>query len=135
MGKKKVFPTVDLSVPKIEHTRDPAGGVVIAFDVIPPADTVVRFPAEGNASEYRRFDFARWYGAGIDEITYACQRQIERFIATHDGDRALATVVSYCKSLSYFLGLPTAPQCRCLPPTDPVQHQPRCHRRFFRIPR
>ena len=117
MGKKKVFPTVNLSVPKIEHTRDPAGGVVIAPDVIPPADTVVRFPAEGNASNLRNFDFARWYGAGVDLITYACQRQIERFIATHDGDRAVTTVASYCDGLKILLDyllLRSAAACRTL---------------------
>ena len=102
MGKKKVFPTVDLSVPIVEHTHDLAGRVVVPLDVMPPTDTVVHFPLEGNASQYRRFDFMRWYGAGIDEITYACQRQIERFIATHDGDLAPATVVMYCLTLGTF---------------------------------
>lgn len=36
MGKRKVFPTADLAVPKVEHTRDQAGRIVIPLDVIPP---------------------------------------------------------------------------------------------------
>jgi len=99
MGKRKVFPTVDLAVPKVEHTRNQADRVVIPLDVIPPAEKVVRFPAEGNASPRRFYDFSRWYGAGIDAITYACQRQIERFLATHDGDLSVATVVDLIKEL------------------------------------
>lgn len=98
MGKRKVFPTVDLAVPKVEHTRNQADRVVIHLDVIPPAEKVVRFPTEGNASPRRFYDFSRWYGAGIDAITYACQRQIERFLATHDGDLSVATVVGYCEN-------------------------------------
>ncbi|HRC73831.1 MAG TPA: hypothetical protein PK880_15050 [Candidatus Competibacter sp.] len=96
MGKKKVFPRADLSVPGVEHTRDPAGRLSIPPNRLPPATTVVSFPATGNATTRRRFDFSGWYGAGIDDITYACQRQIERFLATHDGDRSVATVVAYC---------------------------------------
>jgi hypothetical protein len=80
LGKKKVFPRVDLSIPGIEQTRDPAGRVVIPLDIIPPASTVVRFPEAGNATSRRSFEFSGWYGAGIDQITYACQRQIERFL-------------------------------------------------------
>lgn len=96
MGQKKVFPRVDLSIPGVEHTRDSAGRIVIPLDRIPPATTVVRFPATGNATTRRHFDFSGWYGAGIDEIAYACQRQIERFLATHAGDPSVATVVAYC---------------------------------------
>lgn len=98
MGKRKVFPTADLAVPKVEHTRDQAGRIVIPLDVIPPAEMVVRFPAEGNASPRRFYNFSRWYGAGIDAITYVCQRQIERFLATRDGDLSVATVVGYCEN-------------------------------------
>jgi hypothetical protein len=96
LGKKKVFPRVDLSISGIEHTRDPAGRVVIPLDIIPPASTAVRFPEAGNATSRRSFEFSGWYGAGIDQITYACQRQIERFLQTHDGDLSVATVVAYC---------------------------------------
>lgn len=96
MGIKKGFVKTDLTIPKVEQVRDPVGQNVIALEAIPPAVTMVRFPAEGNASSNRSFDFGRWYGSGADEIIYACQRQIERFLATHDGDKSAASVVSYC---------------------------------------
>ena len=96
MGIKKVFVKTDLTIPKAEQVRDRAGQNVIALEAIPPAITMVRFPAKGNASSNRSFDFGRWYGAGADEIVYACQRQIERFLETHDGDKSAASVVSYC---------------------------------------
>lgn len=96
MGIKKVFVKTDLTIPKVEQVRDRAGQNVIALEAIPPAITMVRFPAKGNASSNRSFDFGKWYGAGADEIVYACQRQIERFLETHDGDKSAASVVSYC---------------------------------------
>ena len=79
MGKRKVFNRTDLSVPHVEHSRDAAGRVVIIPEAIPPATTTVAFGR--NATRSRGIDFAPWYGTGIDPITYACQRQIERFLA------------------------------------------------------
>jgi hypothetical protein len=75
---------------------------VLLPDRIPPSDSVVRF-AENYASA-RLFDFAEWYGVGIDQITYACQRQIERFIDRQDSDIESSTIVGYCRGgLPYFL--------------------------------
>lgn len=102
MGKRKVFTKSDLSVPQVEHNIDTAGNVVILPEAIPPKNTVVTF--ERNTSSVRTFDFARWYGAGIDAITYACQRQIERFLAGQEGTLSGATVASYCNAgLTNFL--------------------------------
>ena len=94
MGKRKVFTQIDLNVPQVEHSRDLAGNVVILPEAIPPTNTTVKFAR--NASNQRNFDFSRWYGAGIDPITYACQRQIERFLAGQEGNVATSTLVSYC---------------------------------------
>ena len=94
MGKRKVFVRTDLSVPQVEHHHDAAGNVVILSQAIPPKNTTVELGR--NTSSSRRFDFARWYGIGIDTITYACQRQIERFLAEQDGAIATTTVASYC---------------------------------------
>ncbi len=58
---------------------------------MPPTNTTVKFGR--NTSNSRNFDFARWYGAGIDPITYACQRQIERFLAGQEGALTVTTVV------------------------------------------
>ncbi|MGQ7815350.1 hypothetical protein ACUTAH_06705 [Metapseudomonas furukawaii] len=94
MGKRKVFAKTDLSIPQVEYSHDAAGNVVILPEAIPPTNTTVEFGR--NASSARSFDFARWYGAGIDPITYACQRQIERFLAGQEGAVAARTVVGYC---------------------------------------
>ncbi|WLI13892.1 MULTISPECIES: hypothetical protein [Pseudomonas] len=96
MGKRKVFTKTDLSVPQVEHSRDIAGNVVILPDTIPPTNTTVTFGR--NASNSRSFDFARWYGAGIDSITYACQCQIKRFLAGQEGTIAISTVAGYCQN-------------------------------------
>lgn len=102
MGKRKVFTKTDLSIPQVEHNLDTSGNVVILAEAIPPKDTVVTFGR--NSTSGRSFDFARWYGAGIDAITYACQRQIERFLAGQDRTGSVSTVVSYCNSgLCHFL--------------------------------
>lgn len=102
MGKRKVFAKTDLSVPQVEHSHDAAGNVVILPEAIPPTNTTIEFGR--NATSNRGFDFSRWYGAGIDSITYACQRQVERFLAGQDGAVAASTVVSYCYGgLRHFL--------------------------------
>lgn len=101
-GKRKVHRTTDLTVPMVEHRRESDGTAVIAPEVMPPAVTGVTFPP--NVTRIRGFDFAPFYGHGIDEITYACQRQIERFLAKQDGERETATVVAYARSgLAIFL--------------------------------
>jgi hypothetical protein len=101
MGKRKVFLKTDLFTPGINHERDAAGKVAI-LDPIPPRETQVHFTS--NPYGARVFDFAPWYGADIDDIAYACQRQIERFIAKQDSDIESATIVSYCRTgLRHFL--------------------------------
>ena len=94
MGKRKVFGKTDLSVPQVEHSHDAAGNVVILPESIPPANTRVEFGR--NAFNTRNFDFARWYCASIDAVTYACQRQIDRFLAGQEGIVAASTVAGYC---------------------------------------
>ncbi|MGE8177597.1 hypothetical protein [Pseudomonas fluorescens] len=102
MGKRKVFTKTDLSVPQVEHNIDTAGNVTILPEAIPPKTTLVAFGR--NSSTSRSFDFARWYGAGIDAITYACHRQIERFLAGQEGTLSVATVAAYCNGgLTQFL--------------------------------
>lgn len=102
MGKRKVFTKTDLSVPQVHHSRDMSGNVVILPEVIPPSNTMIAF--KRNATDLRRFNFSRWYGVGIDPITYACQRQIERFLSDGDAIIATSTVCGYCKQgMRYFL--------------------------------
>ncbi|MFB9146973.1 hypothetical protein ACFFU2_10640 [Halomonas alkalicola] len=95
MGKRKVFLKTDLSTPEITHERDGAGCVKL-LDSIPPRDTKVHYSP--NPYGARVFDFAPWYGAGIDDLTYACQRQIERFIDKQDSDIESSTILGYCQT-------------------------------------
>lgn len=101
MGKRKVFTKTDLSILQVEHSHDAVGNVVILPEAIPPTNTAVEFGR--NSSSLRRFDFAHWYDSGIDSITYACQRQVERFLAGQDGAITASTVVGYCSGLRNFL--------------------------------
>jgi len=94
MSKRKVFVRTDLSAPQVEHREDAAGNVAILSQATPASNTIVEFGL--NTSRSRCFDFARWYGVGIDTITYACQRQIERFLAGQDGAITATTVAGYC---------------------------------------
>ncbi|MBX8560172.1 hypothetical protein K5D57_10745 [Pseudomonas cichorii] len=96
MGKRKVFTKTDLSVPQVEYSHDTAGNVVILPEVIPPAKTTVEFGR--STVNTRCFDFSRWYGTGIDSVTYACQRQIERFLAGQERAVSVTTIISYCNS-------------------------------------
>lgn len=88
MAKRKQFTKTDLCVPLVEYSRDVAGVVVIR------PSTRVEFGR--NATRWRSFDFSHWYGAGVDPITFACQRQIERFLAGQDGAIEATSVTSYC---------------------------------------
>lgn len=104
MGKRKTFVKLETNTKTIEHSRDTTGRVVIPLDVIPPRVTEVRFSIRDNTGSRRPFDMKRWYGVGIDVITYACQRQIERFIETNDGGLTLTTISTYCgNGLPHFL--------------------------------
>ncbi|ENM1781380.1 hypothetical protein AB6S90_006818 [Pseudomonas aeruginosa] len=94
MGKRKVFTKTDISVPQVEHSIDTEGNILILPEAIPPKHTAVAFGR--SASNSRSFDFARFYGVGIDAVTYAFQRQIERFLAGQDGALSISTVTSYC---------------------------------------
>lgn len=96
MGKRKVFAKTDLCVPQVKHRHDTAGNVVILPEDIPPTNTKVEF--DRSPVSARRFDFGRWYGAGIDPITYACQRQIERFLAGQEQAISVSTIASCCNS-------------------------------------
>ncbi|MBK5003471.1 hypothetical protein [Pseudomonas sp. S32] len=94
MAKRKVFVRSDLSVPQVEHCHDAAGNLTTLPQSISEINTIVELGL--NTSRSRRFNFARWYGVGIDPITHACQRQIERFLARQDGAITATTVASYC---------------------------------------
>ncbi|MDR6453470.1 hypothetical protein [Variovorax paradoxus] len=107
MAKRKVFIKTDLTTPGVEYVRSPTGAIVIPLEAIPPAITTIRF---GNrAAGGDRFDFGRWYGAAIDQIVFACQKQIERFMDKQDGEISLETLNTYCfQGLKNFFNYLTA---------------------------
>ena len=96
MGKRKIYARTDLSVPQVEHSLDHKGQVVVPSAALPPAITRVAF--ERSATRWRSFDFAPWYGLGIDSVTYAVQKQIERFLVGQDAEVEVSTVTSYCNT-------------------------------------
>ncbi len=96
MGKRKVYGRIDLSTQQVEHSLDQQGHAVVLPEELVPATMRVAF--KRNTTEVRKFDFAPWYGSGIDPIIYACQRQIERFLAGQDSTVEVNTVVCYCIS-------------------------------------
>lgn len=98
--KRKTFKRTSLSIPTVEYDVIDEHATISA-EVAPPPITIVNFP---NGARYRSFAFIEWYGVGIDTITYACQRQIERFLAKQDSEVEVETVIFYCKmGLRYFL--------------------------------
>lgn len=101
MPKTKTFIKTDLSVPGVEHEPDAAGRPAVRADVIPPPVATVPFPP--NPAGWKAFSFGPWYGVGIDAVTYACQRQIERFLRKQDLQVEPRTVAGYCEGLKKFL--------------------------------
>lgn len=101
-GKRKVHTKTNLPLPQVNYRREANETGIIVPDAIPPAVTVVDFGY--NATNYRTFDFAPFYGLGIDEVAYACQHQVERLLSKHDHEIEVASVVSIAnRCLSSFL--------------------------------
>jgi hypothetical protein len=92
-NKRKIFVKSDISIPVVEH-QIIENKIVISPQACPPLITIVTFPPE---VQRRTFDFMRWYGSGIDTITYACQIQINRFLANQDAEVTARTVITFCE--------------------------------------
>ncbi|MFM5878522.1 hypothetical protein ACET7V_03550 [Aeromonas sanarellii] len=102
MGKRKVYGKIALNAPPVEHSLTQQEHVTQLPEEIPPASTLVFFGR--NPSSNRSFNFAPWYGLGIDPITDACQKQIKRFLIGQDSTVEASTVVSYClRGVRHFL--------------------------------
>jgi len=101
MGKRKIYRGTDLNIQQFLHRLDHDDHADVITEVIPPANTRIEY--EQNATNRRSFDFARWYGVGINSITFACQRQIERFQAGQDALVRVSTLTAYTTSLTHFL--------------------------------
>jgi hypothetical protein len=103
MGKRKVFLKTDLVRAQAEVPAD----IERPEASRRPRKTVIEFGR--SASVRRTFDFAPWYGVGIDAIVLACQQQIERFLDKRDADVEVTTIAGYCtEGLRHFLSYLTA---------------------------
>lgn len=96
MGRHKIFVKTDLSIPQVDHALDEDGRVIVSLAAAPEDMSIVTF--ERNPSNRRTFNFSAWYGVGIDPITFAFQRQIERFLANQDAEVEVSTIVAYCNN-------------------------------------
>ncbi|MHC8402543.1 hypothetical protein ACYZTX_24630 [Pseudomonas sp. MDT1-17] len=96
MAKKKTFVKTDISIPQVKLTHEKDNTSLVFAEELPPLVQVVIF--RSNTTKYRKFDFSPWYQVGIDEITYACQIQISRFLAGQDIEVETITVTQYCRS-------------------------------------
>ena len=100
MPKRKVFAVSDISAPRVEHKISPEGKVIILPDTVPPVTTRVLISDINGRTAYR--EFKQWYGLEIDALVYACQLQIERFVAKQDAEVEPSTVVTYADRLGDF---------------------------------
>ena len=106
MGKRKIFVKTDLSIPMVKHEVDSDGNPWIEVGNMPPITTIVKFPK--TVFNNKNFDFKPWYEVGIDQITYVCQQQIERFLAKQDAEIETQTIINYCDcGLKTFLNFST----------------------------
>lgn len=97
--RKKVFIATDL--PNMQNGVNPNQRPDTEDErQILPRVTLVKY---GGPVRVRRAEFARWYGCGIDEITRACQQQIERFVAKQDLELEPMTIGTYFERLKTFL--------------------------------
>lgn len=97
MGKRKIFL-------KVAVDDLPSKAALSAQQSVPgiQQQTIVqldRVPGRGS----NRFDFSSYYGIGVDQVTHACQRQIERFLNKQDMQLERATIADYCFGLARFL--------------------------------
>lgn len=108
MAKKKNFEikkTPDISAPAI---TDKSLIAPPQRPVLPPKITNVTFPAEGNETTTRNFDFTPYYGRSCDEVVFYTQRAIELLrdesIRSNGQSLSMTTVANYAdKGLRNFL--------------------------------
>lgn len=68
-GKRKIHTRTNLEVPTVERLQKQDSNLKPPSVLIPPAVKLVKF---GFSAELQRTaDFSKYYGIGIDEVTYA----------------------------------------------------------------
>lgn len=113
MGKRKLFEKIDQTLPVTGAERSSKGVIQFPLATIPPTATSV--PIGRIAGGQRNFDFKDFYGHGVDEVAFALQRQIERFVAGEEKNLANASVLTICRCgvtpfLDYMIARSTAEQ-------------------------
>lgn len=98
MSKKKIFLNTGLSDPS---TASAVPGPMHHLET-GNHSTAVAFAIDGRRGS-KRFDFKALYGIGVDAVTTACQRQIERLLNKQDVELESATIAHYCFALNGFL--------------------------------
>lgn len=101
MAKRKIFEKSDQALPVTGAELGPAGAIQFPVVSIPPAVTKVKFGRV--AGDNRSFDFKDFYGHRIDQITFACQRQIERFVEGEDRKLAPTSILNTCQGATHLL--------------------------------
>lgn len=88
-GKKKFINTgISTRDPRSSSEESPQREA----HAVAPRETRVAF-----TGRTKFFDFKRWYGGGVDQITAACQAQILRFLGGHDAEVTQVSIVTYCQ--------------------------------------
>lgn len=115
MMRKKVFTASDISIVEVViNDQMPSHHIE---DLI--KNPVVRFPE--NPTGRISYSFAKWYGVGIDLITYVCQVQILRFLAHQDATIEVSSICSVSAAFNKFfeyLTLRSTALARDLAPCD-----------------
>jgi len=102
MGKRKLYIRTQANLEKLDISEESYQAEIFDTRFIPPDIKYVECGI--NTTPSRKLDFSPWYGVGIDSITYACQNQIERFLALQDNFIEVATIVNYYRNgLTKFL--------------------------------
>lgn len=100
--KKKIYTKTDVFSRRIDNLSQNVAEIPPIDERASSDHTAVYFGI--NATQYRRFDFAPWYGAGFDEITREVQIQIMRLLNKEDSQIEIPTIVGYCRNgLEQFL--------------------------------
>jgi hypothetical protein len=102
MTKRKVFLKTEFGSNHNSPSSPSDVTPIFPSTIVPPKITTITLKSRGTDSN-NQFDFAPWYGIGIDLITYACHQQIERLLNKQDVELETTSVYSYCRGLKTFL--------------------------------
>jgi len=111
MAKRKTFEKVEMTLPFSATHCDGQGSFQPPKELIPPSVTKIEFGR--TQAGIRSFDFKDYYGHGIDDVTFAFQVQVGRFVAGEDRTLEPTSILSLCANgvaafLDYLIARSTA---------------------------